>query len=122
MFAEKGSFPVSIASAEQSESEHSTSTRVGDCVDSVKLNRNHFCVKAFVGVIYDAPTLDNIDGLISQETLCRPTWIVRVRAVIAVENSNNVCIRFEAKEIVEIVGLGLGAGNLDNPEILVLLR
>lgn len=121
VLAKKWCFPVSIAAAKEPEAKHPAAAWVRDGVDLVELDGDHLGVEAFVGVVDDAASLDNVDGLVCEESLSCPSRVVRMRAVVAVKDSNNIGIRTEIEEVVEVVGLGLGAWNLDDPEVLVLL-
>lgn len=121
VLAKKWCFPVPVAPAEETEAEHPAAARVRDGVDLVELDGDHLGVEAFVGVVDNAASLDDVDTFVCEEALSCPARVMWMGTVVAVKDANDIGIRAEIEEVVEIVGFGLGAWNLNDPEILVLL-
>ena len=81
--------PPAVAAAEQSKLEHPASAWVCNRVDLVKLNGNHARKEGFVGVVYDTAALHDV-CLLLEEAFGRPADVVRMRAVVCVEDSSVV--------------------------------
>lgn len=82
--------PPAIATAEETEAKHAAATGVCNCVDLIELDSDHAGKERLVRVVDDAATLHDI-GLLFQETLSCPADILRVRAVIGVEDAGVIC-------------------------------
>ena len=114
--------PPTIAATEQTEAKHAAATGVCDSVDLIELDSDHAGQERLVRVVDDAATLHDI-GLLFQETLGCPADIVRVRAVIGVEDAGVICRCVDiGEEVVEIVGFGGGVRDFDDGELVVFFR
>jgi hypothetical protein len=98
--------PPAIATTEEAELKHPATARVSDGIDFVELDGYHLSVERFVGVVDDATSLNDV-WLLCEEALGCPADVVRVRAVISVEDAGEVCwFSFEGEEVIEVVGFG----------------
>ena len=114
--------PPTIAATEETEAKHAAATRVCDGVDLIELDRDHAGEERLVCVVDDAAALHDV-GLLFQETLGCPADVVRVRAVIGVEDAGVVSWSGDVGEVVvEVVGLGGRVGDFDDGELVVFFR
>lgn len=87
-----------------------------DGVDLIKFDGNHLCEPILISVVYDATTLDDVDCLVRNKTLCCPSRVVRVGEMVTVENGGNVSTGVQGKEKIQIVGFRFRADNFDDSE------
>ena len=77
-----------------------------NCVDLIELSSDHAGKERLVCVVNDAATLYDV-RLLFQETLGCPADVVRVRAVVGVEDAAEVCGLSAVdvgEEVIEVVG------------------
>lgn len=91
------------------------------CIDLVELNRDHLGEERFACIVDNTTTLDNVHRRVLHEPLSGPTRVVRMREVITIEDRNDVSTCVELEEIVEVIGLRFGAGDVGNSELWILL-
>lgn len=75
-----------------------------DCINLIKLNRNHLGEEGFVCVVNHTTSLNDINRRISHEALSGPTRIVRMREMITIEDCNDIGTCVELEEVIEVVG------------------
>ena len=98
--------PPTIAATEQTEAKHAAATRVGNGIDLIEFDSDHAGKEGLVRVVDDAAALHDVRFLF-QETLSCPADVVRVRAVICVEDASVISGPGDVGEVVvEVVGLG----------------
>jgi len=90
-------------------------------VDLVEFESNHAGEESFLGVVDDTSALDDIDSGIGNETLSSPASIVRVREMVAIEDSDNLSTSVQSEEEVEVIGLGFGADDLGHAKKTTVL-
>jgi hypothetical protein len=89
-------------------------------IDLVKLDGDEAGEEGFVSVVNDATTLDNV-GLFAKEPFGCPSDVVRMRAMIGVEDTREVrWVSVVGEEVVEIVGLRGRVWDFDDLEMDVL--
>jgi hypothetical protein len=112
--------PPAVAATEEAELKHPATARMSDGIDFVELNGYHLGVEGFVGVVDDATALHDV-WLFGKEALGCPADVVRVRAVIGVEDAGEVCwFPFEGEEVIKVIGFGSRVWNFDDCELLVV--
>lgn len=82
--------PPAIATAEETEAKHAAATGVCDCIDLIEFDSDYAGKERLVRVVDNAATLHDI-RLLFQETLSCPADVVRMRAVISVEDAGIIC-------------------------------
>jgi len=91
-------------------------------VDLIELDSDHAGKERLVGVVDDAAALHDV-GFLFQETLSCPADVVRVRAVIGVEDAGVLSGPADVGEVViEVVGLGGRVWDFNDGELVVLRR
>lgn len=115
------STPPAVAAAEKSELEHAAATRMSDGIDLVEFDGDQASEERFVCVVHDATPLHDVHFFfLLEETFGRPADIVRMRAVVSVEDAGVVCrLGSDGEEVVEVIGLRGRVGHFDDCELIV---
>jgi hypothetical protein len=112
--------PPTIAATEEAELKHAATARVSDGIDLVELDGYHLGVERLVGVVDDTSALYDV-WLFCEEALGCPADVVRVRAVICVEDAGEVrWFGVEGEEVVEVIGFGSRVEDFDDCELVVV--
>lgn len=94
---------------------------MGHCIDLIELNRDHLGKECFARVIDHTTALDDIHRRVFHEPLSGPTRVIRMWEVVTIEDRNDVGTCVELEEVVEVISLGFGAGDVGDSELWVLL-
>jgi len=103
---EQFGFPVTVASTEETKGEETRTTRMRHSVNLVELESDHTGEEGLLGIVDNTSALDNIDSRVGNETFSSPTSVVRMREMVAIEDSNNLGTSVESEEEVQVVSLG----------------
>jgi len=118
---EKIRLPVTVGPTEKTETIKPTATRMRYCIDLVKFKCDQLWDDAFVCVVDNASTLNNVDRFVLGKALGGPARVVWVGKVITVEDTNDVSSSVKREEVVEVVGFGFRVWHLGHNEVLVQL-